>query len=1247
MSQFRLIHQKIVLSIDLFRKRISGFVELKLTPNSKMSLITLLSVNCREMEIHAVYINERPAKFTLKNFQSCLVSNGKTNEESYRTFYVAASKASAAGELSIFCDSADSSGDTHIPILPGPENSGIVVRIEYSVQNPKAGMYFVLPTEELPYRSAHMYTHNGTNDARFWFPCIDTHTERPTWEMEYTVSAEEKNLVVVSTGEESRPCEYSEDGKIKTFFFEEKCPTPARSVLVAVGNFERMENTFEDGVSFMHYCLPGRMAILKHSVEFLNMTYQYYTQYLSLPLPYKTYKQVFVEDAYSKMCAGASISILSTHLLHGSGVIDQTFKTRRLLSLALAQQWFGVYVGFKTWSDIWITFGFAGFLAFCLSQKMFGNNECRFRLLRDMEYVCYSPLNQPLYCTNYTAPSELYHKLFYKKSLLVMYLVERRIGTDGLKRVASNLLSPPSKSSKALSDHLILSSNNFFKKIKKLTGFSMKEFAERWVYSVGSPHFLAGFWFDRIKNHTEIAIRQDTTFGRSKTTSGSLIVRIVELDQDLRHRYGEHAMDIEEELHSFPCHTRPRRVRANNAANNNNTSTAPPPDRDDDDDSDGPDQIMDMNMMPGNDNTADSSTTTTVVWSPIQWIRFDPHLDWLMTISFKQPMFMWENQLRHDKDVGAQSEAIKALMKYPTKETINVLSWVLSQPQFFYRIRMEAALALAILSSTENEYGGFDFLYDFFKTNFFYTDIAQVKPNDFDNFATYFQQKVIVFSLALVRGSDGKVPAGVSKFLLHLLKNNDNSHNFWEDNYYLSAILLSLATIDGSSFKRHVVPTPATPNSMHPNTPTQGQYNYQLAPGTPAIINSNGTPTLLAIAPTHAILTSGGAMDFSAVRQYPYSHPYLQQMPPGSMDILYRNQYNQAAYMAAFSVPGAVRQYYSVPTPSAAVAVPPLIPPARNERQVEIPYGKLENQLLRYLNMDKMMPCYRNTITCACLTSLCHLQRIGKLKKNLDLFKEYTNYGNYDDVRVTAVRALVALGIHSKEKDSNQTDTSTSNSTPTPSDDLPQHTLLYLLNLLHKDPYSWFKFKILDILMDPRDILTCSSNAWESDPDPIINAVLTMISLETIAPGRLTTTTKGNTRTVNAIDLILEPRLINNVGNIILQNRFAAFLTDDVKNMNLRNLVWEMLNSDVTSSDSRLRLLLVKMYTAIGGSKDVDFKLQPRPKRPTRPTLKEKKKKPDKIKAEQEKNNNAPPVPAPVSNPKRSKKRKREDSTTV
>lgn len=84
----------------------------------------------------------------------------------------------------------------------------------------------------------------------------------------------------------------------------------------------------------------------------------------------------------------------STHLLHQETIIDQTFKTRRLLSLCLAQQWFGTFLGPKSWKDIWITFGLSGFLTLMFYQKMFGNNEYKFRIIDDMQYICNSPNNR-------------------------------------------------------------------------------------------------------------------------------------------------------------------------------------------------------------------------------------------------------------------------------------------------------------------------------------------------------------------------------------------------------------------------------------------------------------------------------------------------------------------------------------------------------------------------------------------------------------------------------------------------------------------------------------------------------------------------------------------------------------------------------------------------------------------------------------------------------------------------------------
>lgn len=108
---------------------------------------------------------------------------------------------------------------------------------------------------------------------------------------------------------------------------------------------------------------------------------EFFESYLNVHLPFKQYKQVFVESPYSKIEVGAGIAIFSTHLLHSHDIIDQVYETRRLLAIAISSQWFGVNVSFKSYADSWIIFGITGYLCYLFYQKLFGNNEYKSRLL--------------------------------------------------------------------------------------------------------------------------------------------------------------------------------------------------------------------------------------------------------------------------------------------------------------------------------------------------------------------------------------------------------------------------------------------------------------------------------------------------------------------------------------------------------------------------------------------------------------------------------------------------------------------------------------------------------------------------------------------------------------------------------------------------------------------------------------------------------------------------------------------------
>ena len=101
-----------------------------------------------------------------------------------------------------------------------------------------------------------------------------------------------------------------------------------------------------------------------------------------------------------------------------------------------------------------------------------------------------------------------------------------------------------------------------------------------------------------------------------------------------------------------------------------------------------------------------------------EWIRMDADFEWIATIEFTQPDFMWVSQLQRDRDVVAQLEvivlylplttvliystlqALRALSKMPNAIVSSTFTKSVLVTNYFYRIRCEAALALVTVCIT-------------------------------------------------------------------------------------------------------------------------------------------------------------------------------------------------------------------------------------------------------------------------------------------------------------------------------------------------------------------------------------------------------------------------------------------------------------------------------------------------------------------------------------------------------------------
>ncbi|RXN11693.1 transcription initiation factor TFIID subunit 2 [Labeo rohita] len=585
-----------------------------------------IKLNSKQCRIYRVRVNDLEAPFIYNDptLEVCHHESKQRNLNYFSSAYTAAVSAvdpdAGNGELSIKVPSE--------LWKQGDEMKVMKVYIEFSLDQPKGGLHFVVPDVEgsMAERAAHVFSFGNQNCTRFWFPCVDSYSELCTWKLEFTVDA---SMVAVSCGDLVETV-YTHDMRKKTFHYMLPIPTAAPNISLAVGPFEILVDPY------MH--------------EFVTFL------------------------------------LFSTNLLHSGMIIDQTPLTRRCLAQALAQQFFGCFISRMSWSDEWVLKGISGYIYGLYLKKTFGVNEYRHWIKEELDKIVEYELKMggvllhptfsggkekdnptPHLHFSIRHPHTLsweYYKMFQCKAHLVMRLIENRISMEFMLQVFNKLLSLASTaSSQKYQSHMwsqmLVSTSGFLKSISNVSGKDIGPLIKQ--DQSGVVKFFGSFAFNRKRNVLELEIRQDYTSSGTQKYVGPIKVTVQELDGSFNH-----TLQIEENSlkHDIPCHSKSRRNKKKKIPLMN-----------------GEEVDMDLSAMDAD--------------SPLLWIRIDPDMSILRKVEFEQADFMWQYQLRFERDVVAQEEAISALEKFPTPASRLALTDILEQDQCFYKVRMQACFCLA------------------------------------------------------------------------------------------------------------------------------------------------------------------------------------------------------------------------------------------------------------------------------------------------------------------------------------------------------------------------------------------------------------------------------------------------------------------------------------------------------------------------------------------------------------------------
>lgn len=866
---YKLAHQTLCIrAINLEKKSLIGYVELVIHPLRQD--LKRVKINSKQCRIYHVSINDQyEAKF-LYNDPTLEICQGDAKQRNLDYFQHCHFSAMSA------VDPDNGNGEITVRLPPEMYLNIAELRpfrlcIEFSLENPKGGLHFVLPDLPGPphEKAAHVFTAGLNNCSRLWFPCLDTYSEPCTWKIEVTVDNE---LTAVTCGDLIEVIS-TPDKKRKTFHYFLSIPTSAPNIGMAVGPFEIHVDPNMHEVT--HFCLPHLTEILKHTTNYIHQAFEFYEELLSSRYPYTCYKHVFVDETYVESTSYATMSVLSTNLLHSNRIIDQTIATRTVLAEAVAKQFFGTFIAMQTWSDAWLPMGISGYLCGLFIKKTFGNNEYRFRIsnyLKDVQDyenrvggIVLDPTkrdsNHHFSIKSPHTVSPRYMEAFRSKCFLVMRMLEQRIGEQLLIQVFNKLvaLATTGASQKVGANtwgNLLLSTSSFLKIISTVTGKDISPFLELWVSQSGCARFFGNFVFNRKRNVVELELKQDLGAKGALKYVGPLTVTIQELDGSFNHNF-----KIEENKTKFDitCHSKCRR---------NKKKKIP--------------------LMTGEEVDMDLSAMDAD--SPVLWLRVDPDMNLLSHVTWEQPDYMWQYQLRYERDIVAQREAIRALENYPTAGTRRALTDILEDDHCFYRIRMEAAHCLAkVANSMVGVWAGPPAMMTIFRKMFgSHSCPAIIRQNNFSNFQNYFLLKTIPNAMALLRNIHTICPPEVFKFIMELFKYNDNSRNKFSDNYYRAALV-------------EAVSKTVTPAITLMSTPGQGPTADNLSAETKQILE----------------------------------------------------------------------------------------------------------EITRYLNLEKLLPCYRHTVTVSCLSAIRTLQKFGHLPSEVEFFKSYAQHGVFRDIRLAAIDAIV------------------------------------------------------------------------------------------------------------------------------------------------------------------------------------------------------------------------------------------------
>jgi aminopeptidase N len=368
--------------------------------------------------------------------------------------------------------------------------------IDYRLTQPERGVHFVVPGENEPGRVKMAWTHSEPVDARYWFPCFDSPTDRLTSEILVTVP---DGFLVVSNGvladKKDNP-----DGT-RTWHYVQEQSHVTYLLSVVAGEFEAYQQQW-DGIPVVSYVPRGRLPDAARSFEKTPKMLEFFSQKIGYRYPWPKYAQICVDEYIAGGMEHTSATTLKLGTLHDERAHLDT-SSDGLVSHELAHQWWGDLLTCKDWAELWLNESFATYFATLWTEHDLGVDEAVWRRYREIESYFAEDAGRyrrPIVTYRYQRPANMFDRHSYPKGARVLHMLRFVLGEEPFWKAIAHYCKKHAFGTVETADLRIA--------VEEATGQGLNWFFDQWVYHGGHPEYQVSYQWDEQQKTVRLTVKQ-------------------------------------------------------------------------------------------------------------------------------------------------------------------------------------------------------------------------------------------------------------------------------------------------------------------------------------------------------------------------------------------------------------------------------------------------------------------------------------------------------------------------------------------------------------------------------------------------------------------------------------------------------------------------------------------------------------------------------------------------------------------